>query len=215
MKKTLLTLALVGASLAAFAQGKVSLQNDGSSLYTLTNSAADLPSADGALAGQAVPITGPLPSGVVLEVGLYGGTSSTALTLQTEVAINPQGGGAGPAAGQPPFTHTVTSFSGYTAGADAFFEVFVWNSFYTTPQLSLAAGISNPAQPGYYGANNIFQMIPGSSISYPPITGGGNSTWVAAGDENPLYVSVVVPEPTTLALLGLGAAGMLIFRRRK
>jgi len=83
MKKTLLTIALAAASVAAFAQGKVSLQNDGSSLYTLTAAAGSYLGADAALAGHAIPISGPLPSGVVLEVGLFGGASSNLLTLQT------------------------------------------------------------------------------------------------------------------------------------
>jgi len=168
MKKTLLTLALVGASVAAFAQGKVTLANDSGSLYTLTNSPGALATPDAALAGAAVPISGPLPSGVVLEVGLYGGTSSTALALQSEVLINPQGGGGGAIDGEAPFTHVITTFAGGTVD---YFQVFVWNSFYSTPQLSLAAG-NNPANPGYYGANTIFQMTPGTSFAYPNVNSG-------------------------------------------
>jgi hypothetical protein len=222
MKKTLLTIALVTASVAAFAQGKVSLQNDSGSLYTLAQaggSQTEAPGglatltlraggADAAAAGSAIAITGPLPSGVTLEIGLYGGTSSSSLTLQTHTLLNPSGGGTGPSAGQGPFTHVVTGLPG---GVVDYFQVCVWDSAYASPQAALAAG-------SYYGGDNIFSMTPGTSISYPAINSSAapaNSTWAAAGNENPLYVGVLIPEPTTFALAGLGAAALVIFRRRK
>jgi len=214
MKKTLLTIALAAASLAAFAQGKVSLQNDGGSLYVLASASGAYAPQDAAVSGMPIAITGPLPSGVILEVGLYGGSNPLLLTLQTEVQLNP---GGGPSAGQPPFTHVVL---GNMAGAQplaggtlAYFQVAVWNSFYPTPQLAMAAGLDS-GHPGYFGFNNVFSMTPSSTISYPPINGGGGSTWVASGDEQPLMV-MIAPEPSTFALAGLGAAALLIFRRRK
>lgn len=169
MKKTLLTMALAGASLAAFAQGKVSLQNDSGSLYTLASQGGDPSSdhsgltlmaaaGDNGVAGQPVAITGPLPSGVTLEIGLYGGTSSSSLTLQTHTLLNPAGGGAGPSAGQGPFTHTITSLPG---GQADYFQVVIWDSAYASPALALAAH-------SYWGADNIFTMTPGTSIAYPP-----------------------------------------------
>ncbi|SPE57251.1 hypothetical protein SBV1_270050 [Verrucomicrobia bacterium] len=55
-----------------------------------------------------------------------------------------------------------------------------------------------------------------TSIAFPGIINEGGSTWAAVGDESPLYVPVVlVPEPSTLALAGLGAAASCISRRRK
>lgn len=204
MKKTLLTIALVCASVAVFAQGKVKLQNDSGSLYTFGSRM--LPG-DGSFAGQPTPISGPLPSGVVLDVGLYGGATPGVMTLQTEVHLNPAGGNAAsPGTGQPAFTQVVTSYPGYAAGSAAYFQVFVWDNKYSTPQLAELAG-------SYEGNDNVFSMTPGTSISYPGINNGGGTTWAAVGDENPLIVNV--PEPTTFALAGLGAAAMLIFRRRK
>jgi hypothetical protein len=202
MKKTLLTLIVAGASLAVFAQGKVQVQNDSSSLYMF--GPVTLP-ADASFAGQPTPDSGPLPSGIVLELALYGGATSSALTLQGEELINPTGGTAAPT-GQAPAFHVVTSFPGYAAGSAAYFEVFVWDSAYSSPQLAMLAG-------SYEGSDNIFSMTPGTSIAYPAINSGGNTTWTAVGNENPLMVNV--PEPTTFALAGLGAAAMLIFRRRK
>jgi len=82
----------------------------------------------------------------------------------------------------------------------------------------------------YYGASPEFTFVPGSlnGITYPPLwfktltSGGGNSTWpdgtynmdfLGSGFRGAIMVGV--PEPSSLALAGLGAAAMLLFRPRK
>ncbi|SPE60095.1 exported hypothetical protein [Verrucomicrobia bacterium] len=219
LKKTLSIIALAAASVAAFAQGKVGLQNDGGSLYTLSVIPGYYLAPDSAWAGKPIPITGPLPSGVVLEVGLYGGTASTVLTLQTEILLNPVGGGGGGSAGRPPFTgvHIDSTpnyngdgslgMPGYVVGGTAYFQVAVWDRDYASPQLAIALQ-------SYAGYNHIFSMTPGDSLPYPGVINGGGSTWAAAGDESPLFVSVS-PEPSMFALGGLGAVGFWILHRRK
>jgi len=209
MKKTLLTLALVGATAAAFAQGKVSLQMD---LPIQFGTTGMLP-LDAALAGQVIANDGnSLPTHTVLMVGLYGGTSSTSLSLQGSVLLNPLGGNGTPD-GFFPLTHIVTTFAG---GSLAYFQVKLWDSAYATYELQAAAGKVGTGL-DYSAINNIFTMTPGTSISYPAIINGGGTTWVSAGNENAnaFLVATVVPEPATFALAGLAAAGLMIFRRRK
>jgi hypothetical protein len=209
MKKTLLTLALVGASAAAFAQGKVSLQMDLPIQFGTTGMLA----IDNAWAGQIIANNGTsLPSHIYLSVGLYAGTSSAALSLQSSVILNPPGGNGTPD-GFFPLTHVVLSFAG---GSSAFYQVKIWDSVYGSYEAQQAAGhVGNGTD--YSAVNNIFTMTAGTGISYPAIINGGQTTWVAAGNEDPnaLLVATVVPEPTTFALAGLGAAALMIFRRRK
>jgi hypothetical protein len=211
MKKTLLTLALVGATAAAFAQGKVSLQMDLPIMFG-PGPQYVLP-ADLAFAGQVVPNNGTtLPSHIYMVVGLYGGTSSGSLTLQGTAALNPIGGNGSPD-GFFPITHLVTTLA---AGVAQYFQVKIWDSAYATYEAQALAGRVGTGL-DYAAQNNIFTMTPSSSISYPPINGGGGSTWVSVGNEdvNALLITSQVPEPTTFALVGLGAAGLMIFRRRK
>src|SRR5690348_9046019 len=135
MKKTLLTLALVGAAAAAFAQGKVSLQLDGGSAITMSSNPSYYIPADAAFAGQPIPTTGPLPSGIILEVGLYGGTSSTSLSLQGTTMLN--AGGSGQPAGVIPVTHL--NLTGIPGSALAYFQVRIWASTYASYEAATAA----------------------------------------------------------------------------
>ena len=180
------------STVAAFGQGKVNFQLDGYSLIVL-NDCGHLLWIDCSLAGQAVPNAGPLPSGIFLKAGLYAGTSSTSLALVTNVVINPSGGSGQPAGYIPP-THVILPFPG---GSLAYMQVKVWDAAYASYEEQWAAC------PGAFYAtwDNIFTMTPGTSISYPPITGGGGSTWAAVGNDTPIIVPGWLDAPGCLAIV--------------
>jgi hypothetical protein len=209
MKKVLLFSVFLVLAGAAFAQGKVSLQMD---LPLLFGPPEMILASDAAFAGQPVPNNGnTLPSRIVLVVGLYGGTSSASLSLQGTAALNPPGGNGTPD-GFIPLTHLITTLPGGVLG---YFQVKVWDSAYATYEAQAAAGHVNNST-DYCAVNNIFTMTPGSSISYPAIINGGNTTWTAVGNEDenalPITTGLLIPEPSVLALAALGAA-MLLMRR--
>jgi len=213
MKKLILTLALVAGCASVFAQGRVNFNNDSLSLITLSSTPGTYLAADAALAGQAVGNLVPLPSGLTLWAGLYGGNSQGSLFLYSVTALN--SGSLGP--GSIPATHVQLAANangaplinpitaGTAIGASTpWFQIRVWDSRYATYEAAFGqAG-------AYTGESPEFQMNPGS-IAYINVgPAGANSTWV----ESPIVVGMV-PEPSTFALAGLGAAAMLIFRRRK
>jgi PEP-CTERM motif len=217
MKKLLLTSALVAVCAGAFAQGKVNVVNDGASLVTLSTATGALLAADVGKAGQAVGNANPLPSGVVLIAGLYAGTSSTALFLYNpNNGANPLlnnasagAGVAGPFAVQlnaatssgGPSILGITSGTAITASTP-WMQVRVWDSAFATYALALGKS--------YTGETPLFQMNPGPGVIYPLCApASGNSSWV----DGPILLSA--PEPSTFALAGLGAAALMIFRRRK
>lgn len=201
MKKTLLTLALVATSVAAFAQGKVLFGNDSLHLFVIGNALpADAAFGGGAVAGSVGSISttnAPLPSGVTLVAGLYAGTSSSSLTLQSTTTI--LSGTGLPQPGRMANRNTILNIAG---AAPQFFQIAIWDSAVASPGLSLT----------YRGFSAIFTAIPGTSVTYPSLLPGGPSasTWAAAN-----LVVNAVPEPSSLALAGLGMASLLIFRRRK
>ena len=201
-----LLLFLGTASVHVFAQGKVSLQNSGVSAITLSSWNVSPP--DVAVAGQPVGTTGPLPSGIMLYVGLYAGTASTSLSLVSGEIMNPVGG-TGQAPGLISPLHIVLPFSG---GAMRYFQVKVWDSTYATYEQAMSAG-------SYLGQNNIFTMTPGTSIAYPPVNSGGGSTWTAVGNDSGLIVGggggypdfiIIYSQPTSQTVLQGHTAGFAV-----
>jgi hypothetical protein len=199
MKKTLLTLSLVAATAAAFGQGKIQFSNAGRPL-TL-GPASSLKPADASWANQAVPTLGGsgvnLPSGTLFNVALYVGQTAGSETLLTTVPLS--------SVGSPDdglfAALNITLGAGFPAGTQAFFQVYAYDASFANQGLANAAG-------AYWGTSGEFHMTPGSANVN--IATGGGSTWAAG----PMAVQLV-PEPTTMALAGLSAAALLIFRRRK
>jgi hypothetical protein len=205
VKKPVLTVAsLVAACVCAFAQGKVSFVND--SLHLVYFDPAFVKAGDASLEGQPVPTT-PTPSGTTFTIGLYAGTSSTALTLRGTTGFTSPGR----------FGPTTIALSDVAAPNSAFFQVAVWDSAFADPLSAQSAGT-------YYDFSQIFTANTGSITPDSIVNHSlpSNSTW-ADGFFNMDYYAVgargaldiaYVPEPGTLALVGLSAAMFLIWGRR-
>ncbi|NOS72462.1 MAG: PEP-CTERM sorting domain-containing protein [Verrucomicrobia bacterium] len=202
MKTKLFALAFICVSTGAFAQGKINMVNDSTRLVYF---AATLP-ADAAFYGQKVPAV--LPSGITLMVDLYGGTTQDSMTLQRTTVINPAIPGS-----FGPITFTSVNLPG---DVDAFFQIQVRDSAYPTAQLAMLGG-------SYIGFSQIFTMRPGTSIAFNAINNPGGtalSTWQPGtydlgGGEFGAIVIPLIPEPSSLAILGVGAACFQFFRRRR
>jgi len=202
---------MAAVSAAAFAQGKVNVIGDTASPIIL---GGNVRAADASLVGQPVGNSTPLPSGVTLVAGLYGGTSSSSLFLYSFTTLNVAANPAGtiPAfhvalnAGATPGAPAIPGIASGTAiGASTpWFQVRIWDGAASDYATAVAQNL-------YVGSGALFQLNPGPSLSYtstaPP---GANSSWTDGA-----IVVQSVPEPGTFALAGLGAAAMLIFRRRK
>jgi hypothetical protein len=188
MKKTLLTLALVVSTVAAFAQGKITLGND--SLHLITDGSAPVP----------------LNGFTDLTLQLMGGTSAGSMVLQTTLvgnAINSLAVDPGR------INNTTFTMLGVGTAVQATLQLY----FFSSAAGSYQNALNNP---GLYrsGASPVFTVTTGSFAYNSIVLHGapGNSTWADA----PLVVpGGVVPEPSSMALAGLGAASLLLFRRRK
>jgi len=202
-------MALLAGVTAAFAQGKVALVGDTLSHVVLSSNPALVASADQSLVGQAVGNVTPLPSGVVLVAGLWGGSTQGSMILQTSTLLNNAAVEAGWISQTRVALVGVPGIASGTAigAATPWFQVRVWDSALGVNE---AGWLSASGGAGYSGSGALFQMNPGNSIAYvltaPP---GINTTWTEGN------IVLSVPEPSTFALAGLGAAALLIFRRRK
>ncbi len=214
MKKLILTLAVSASTLSLFAQGTVDFNNrntaggffapvygpeSGNAQLSKTgNSAAGLP------AGTQV-YTGALLTGSGYRAILFAGPQGSAegaLTAASASSTFRTGTSAGAFAG---ITVTVT---GVAATETATAQVRVWDNTsglypdWASAQVAWAAGLINA------GKSALFDIaLLGGGVQTPPQPTGMRSFNI--------YSLSAVPEPSTFVLAGLGAAGLLIFRRRK
>jgi hypothetical protein len=100
-----------------------------------------------------------------------------------------------------PFAVTGTS----TGGGTVMLYFLAWSNLYGTPTAAAAAG--SPI----LGWSNPFIYNYANNTTAP--TGMGTQAALEGSDAH--FGVVTIPEPTMFALAGLGAAAMLIFRRRK
>jgi len=188
MKKILLTMAAVGLAASVFAQGTVVFNN--------FVGATGLVQIDGVTAASGTQITVQL---------LYGAPGSafadlTALTPVFTTTLVQDG---------KFYDATTRALTGITAGSgsadttmNAVLAIQGWVGDAADWDTAVAAGAK-------VGQTAVFDNPTGGGGA-PPAAAANLVGWMA---DNPLNLTIV-PEPTTFALLGLGALGMLAFRRK-
>lgn len=199
MKKYLSILAVVAMASSAFAQGTVAFANNAQSLVTA--------------GGTAIPANG----GFAQLLWAPAGTAASAYQQGDPAAwftANPgwapataaQGGvdAIGPVAGR--FTGNTVTVPTATPGATIQAIVAGWTGNFADLNLAYAGAAS-------IGFSSSFSIVTGNPTTVPPgtaagITGAGQFTGLNA------LPTTIVPEPSTLALAGLGVAALLVLRRR-
>ncbi|MBI3848820.1 MAG: PEP-CTERM sorting domain-containing protein [Verrucomicrobia bacterium] len=138
-------------------------------------------------------------SGIHVDLAYFIGTTSdpTALTpLGLSVPLN----GSLTALGQPGYWNGVAvDIPGYTSGAVTF-QVLAWD---TATGATYGAATARGASFLWQEASLATGLSPAATWAGLPGPNGGE------------LVNVVVPEPSTFALIGLGTGVLLFFRRRK
>jgi len=221
MKKLILAAITLTTAGSIFAQGTVSFINRLAGTGTSHVYSGGAPRSGN---GPGDVPTGPVDwSGYVL-IGTVGGmtASTTFATL-----IGAPGSGAAESSMQASLTPPTTFRTGAAAGnivantatfaniqpdaAVATFEMVVWdNSSGLYPTWAQASVAIASGQLKYSGHSDPFVLNAiGGAVNTPP-----NTVSSIAGQGLQSF-TLLIPEPTTVALAGLGAAALLIFRRRK
>ena len=194
MQKLIVTAAgVVIVNFSALAQGTILLQNIGPGLY------ASVRGPDGAL----------IPAGSSqYTVELLAGTSAasatpfpTPITTTTWVANGIFG------VGDPERV-----LPGFAPGSFPFFSLRAWNNTGGITSFDAAVAVGQA-----YPLWNVFQLAPGGGLN-----GLGNPTAVPSVPAPPLFgmptgwtfLSISVPEPSIVVLVVVGAAALLLIRRK-
>jgi hypothetical protein len=187
MKKLLTTGLLVGLAVSALAQGQINLDNNGN---TDTSPTA---TSNGLFFLNNGTTTAPINSD--FNVSFYGGSDVNSLALlRTFAGASAVGDNA---FGQGTFTDPLgvaATIPGATTSG--FFRIDAWLGSSADYATAVAAGAA-------HGTSGVFS----NPVATPPTTPPDFTSMPAT--------ILVVPEPSTFALAGLGAAALLIFRRRK
>jgi hypothetical protein len=229
MKKLILAAITLTSAASVFAQGTVTFNNrlGGTSHVYAPLGPGDNTAIIGNSTGDG-PLTGTTDFGGRVMIGTLGGAYTAAGTFAALLGAN----GAGqpessllPASGGGITTFRTGGASGNVAATTATFnnipldaafgtfEMAVWDNrtgLYPTWAQASVAWKSGLIAAGTSGTFTLASI--GGLANNPPFLFPGNGTPNPGLQSFNLYF---VPEPTTAALLGLGAAGMLIFRRRK
>lgn len=193
MKKILLTAAAVFVTLSIYAQGTIDFKNDTTSLIRNGNNGGALvTSADG------------------IRVALYWAPLSnpdnfTVLVPSLVVGAVP------PVPGQF-FGGTRTTGTETLAGTTGRFIVKAWEAAYGATFEEAVANTSM-GRPALRAESPVFTLSTGNPGGSPPIPAANLQGTLAAPGFTGL--TVMVPEPSMIALGLLGAGSLLLFRRRK
>jgi hypothetical protein len=220
VKNLLITIMATLVCVAAFAQGKLEFDINSDNLIYITTDITSLPPGDATKTADNGFGAGPFPLpgsslyagpnstaaalGGTWVVSLFGGTSPSSLSLQATASL------ADVSSGNVGGINAVNvTFASFAAGTPVWFQVDVSNG-----------GLC-------VGKSMIFEATPQASV-YSPIyqtQSPVNSTWtpgtfvptdlVQLGGGYYGGIVVPVPEPGTFALVGLGAAVLMIYRRRR
>jgi hypothetical protein len=204
MKKLILSVtAIAGFSLAGFAQGTITF--DGSN---------NLNTSPAATSGGQVFIGGVLDSTIDINAELLGGTSAGSVTtpivtlllssstigsIGTPGQILSAGGDVTGNANGTFFDNNGLAYSvpGVAAGGTGYFVVEAWLGDYSSLAAAKAAG-----------ADTVTTAVFSEALV------ANTSPIPAVIDQMPALNLVAVPEPSTLAMAGVGLASMLLFRRK-
>lgn len=191
MKKILLSAMLVGLAAGAYAQGQINLGN-------ISNSGTGPAAATGGLfwldADGAAGPGAPVLLGTDFNVDFYGGSDANSLVLLKSLVASGGGAAGGPGTFLDLSGAPVSIPGSLTSG---FFRIDAW-----------ALGTSTFNASNLRGQSTVFSNPLGNPQAQPP----GTPTDFTG---MPAVILSPIPEPSTFALAGLGAAALLIFRRRK
>jgi hypothetical protein len=192
MKKLAAILCLSALTTGAFAQGVINFANTAATPVTAT------------IGGTTANIAGNATATYYFGL-LLANSAAGPFTFSGVYATNSSAAGR--------FVENGIQVTGWAPGTTKFFEIAGWEKNLGP---TFNSSWLTQAPPGLFGVSGIGSGTAGGTDttgnSFPTLPLFGGTSGIQSGFN---LASTAVPEPTSMALAGLGAAALLIFRRRK
>jgi len=211
MKKILTLAAVLGTASASFGQGYVAFANSPTTRIS-NNGVLQTASAVGSYY-YALLVAPSTQNTISSANGSF--TGWTFVTMGTNIAS------AGRLSGNNADANQAVAVAGLTGTSTADFAVVGWSANIGTDWAAVAAGFHGYGNNGTWAGASGTVMFGVSTVAddilLAPFQASYNNVFgTGANQIHGLNLQTVpVPEPTTFALVGLGAAALVIFRRRK
>jgi len=213
MKKLVGILAISALAVSAFAQGQIAVANTGTELVQQWANPSGTSYSSVAANGGMIQFFAAADGTAFNPLGAVGATGFTPAytTLAGFLAANTGWGAYNTAAIAPiagRFNAGTVTVSPLAAGGNIEYVVIGWTGASATLDAALATGSG-----AYIGESSLYKGI---ATGNPTTTPPGSPTLMNASFTGVILAPTSsIPEPSTFALAGLGAAAMLILRRRK
>jgi hypothetical protein len=212
MRKIFVTMLLLGSAVSVFAQGTVYFSNGGFNRMC-SGLCCSHPST-----WTAVPTTAGL-----INYGLFYGTGATQPATLSFLGVSGYNSATSPGLIVNASGGAITALGipGTTAGEiDVWIQIAGWSASFGTDWAAAKAASTTTAGVSF-GETVVINVAP-TAGGLGPATGPGAIIWQTATGTDPhkfpggsYLLFAMAPEPSTMALFGLGVAAVLIFRRRK
>jgi len=221
MKKLLVLGALFATASLSFGQGYVAFGNTSTTRVSTNGAAIPAPSTGIVGLTSASTVAGnPTYYYALLVAPTSQNTIDNSLAGWTFVGYGTNTSIAGRMSGNNSTDSSAVQVAGFGGTSTADFAVVGWSSSVAGSDFAAATAWWNNGNPNkdstlrWFGVSTVANDIPLANAGGPY-----NSPWGSAANGQIAGLSlqpfVVIPEPGTFALAGLGAAAILIFRRRK
>jgi hypothetical protein len=210
MRKIFVTTLLLGSAVSVFAQGTVYFSNNAfEKIFLSFNPPAEVWTVMLATAG-------------LFNFGLFYGTGATQPATLSFLGVSGYSSAtsAGFIVNASGSSITALPIPGTTPGeTDVWIQIAGWTASFGTNWAGAQAAAQTTTG-DYFGRSPVINVAPAAG-GLGPTTGPGAIIWQTATGTDPtkiaggLVLYTLVPEPSTMALFGLGVAAVLIFRRRK
>jgi hypothetical protein len=197
VKKLILTLTALGMMVSAYGQGKIAWAN---ALLSTSQDFITVKALDGTIANMPAKASGQL---------YYFALFTSSVSAADLLNVGPIGYGTNAAAGK---FGAASADAGVAGGTVVWYQIRGWSANAGATWAEASARVQANDASVWFGQSAVGQF---ATVAAPSTPGNVFTTTIPGNIAIDGFTLASVPEPSTIALIGLGLAGLIFIRRRK